>query len=1142
MNKHLFPLLASLVWAITASAQVPADPLAKGFEAPPDSAKPWTWWHWVSGNISKEGITADLEAMKEIGLGGAQIFTVDQSKEKGPVKFATPEWYALVQHALAEAHRLGLTISMMDCDGWSESGGPWVKPNESMQKVVWTETRVQGGRKIALECPQPRPNEKFYEDIALFAFPATAADKLPAPARLTTSDPKVPESAPASPLVDSVTLIPNAQDGTAWITLEYAAPVTFQSVRFVSTERARQGNRTGGLWELQASDDGVDFHTVSPMGSKLTTAFKPVSAKFFRFSGKEIGDKEFALKELRLGGPQLEHLEKFTGASDLPDIKTGEFAPINLPPEEIVDSHAMVNLTGRQEWDAPEGEWVLLRLGHTSTGVHTAPATSWGLECDKLSAPAVERHIHAMFDPILSGSAVLAGATLGNILLDSWEAHCENWTDTLPAEFQKRRGYDLLPWLPALSGRTINSPEQTQRFLWDFRRTIADLTAEVHYGTIQKYAREHKLGLYAEAVGIGMPAIADELQCKKFTDVPMGEFWTNEAYVNANEDDPREAASAAHLYGKPLAAAEAFTASASVAAWVNDPYALKVMGDKAFCCGINQFIFHRYAHQPWLDRQPGMCMGPWGINFERTNTWWKPGAAWVGYITRCQHLLQQGRFQADFCYFYGEGAPMCFKRDLMKPAPPQGYDFDVCNADVLLHSMTVENGKLTLPSGMSYRALVLPATARMTLPVIQKLQALVRDGATVYGAKPLQTPSLSGYPEADGKLAAIAAEVWGDCDGKAATEHAYGKGRVVWGQPLEQVLGGVPDFKATQAKMSTIHRRIGEADVYFVSNQSPRELTAECTFRIAGKVPELWDPMTGTRRAAALYKTAGSQTTLPLHFDPSGSLFVVFRKEAAKSPHWEDLRLDGKPFELGYSSSAEPFPHLSKEGKIEFRAADPKAEPNGARLPVALPVVNGGKVEFTAFAPGTYEATAAHGAKKTVKVAPLPEPFELTGPWKVTFPPNLGAPANAVFERLISWTDSDDDGIKHFSGTAVYDLEFTLPPGLVQNGRALFLDLGTVKNLAEVTLNGKNLGILWKPPFRVELPAAGLKKTGNRLQVKVTNLWPNRLIGDAALPKEKRITWTSQGEFYKSDSPLLASGLIGKVTLVSAQKISLPGE
>jgi hypothetical protein len=1098
-SKSPIPLLLALLSVGGAHA---GESLEVNFAQPPVRARPQTWWHWVSGNVSKEGITADLEAMKRIGLGGAQLFNVDQSDVKGSLVFMSPEWRELVKHALNEADRLKLQFSMQACEGWSESGGPWVEPAQSMQRVVWSETHVQGGKSIPLTLPRPEAMKGYYQDISILALKDGASDPPPDPVRITTSPQlEKPVTGPASaafPVKFSVT-----KGGPPyWIQYEFAQPITAGSVACTLEWSAQRATFTG---KLEASDDGVTFRPVCELPKWPRVEEDPfplVTAKVFRMTFNQkppkggwtpeaMAKNSLTVLKFKLGGARVSNAS--ARAANMVYTQLG-FTTATLP---AIAAQEVINLTGKTTWDAPAGNWTLLRIGHTTTGKMVRPATLPGLESDKMSAAAANAHIDHFFKPVWDDSPDKTGNPFQFILLDSWEAGCANWTPLMPEEFQQRRGYDLRPWLPALTGRILGSVEQTERFPWDYRRTISDLVAENHYGVFQKRAHEKGMKLMAEAVGFGMPTVADQLLSKKYCDVPMGEFWVGRG---TGMDDPRNAASAAHIYGQNIAAAEAYTAFPQVSAWTNDPYSLKALGDRAFCNGVNLFVFHRYAHQPWLDRKPGMCMGPWGINFERTNTWWNQGSAWIEYLSRCQALLQAGRFQADLCYFEGEGAPVTLQSEKLSPAVPKGFDYDVCNADALLNLMEVRDGRITTPAGMSYRVLILPAQDRMTLPVLKKLARLVHDGAVVYGPKPSRSPSLSGYPAVDQELAQLAAEVWGNCDGQSVTEQAYGAGKIVWGAPLENMLGVPPDFAAAKGDMLFIHRKDADADIYFVSSQEPAAITADCSFRVTGKVPELWYPDTGKRETMALFTTKDGLTTLPIPFDPVGSVFVVFRTPQSSDPH-----------------------------------------PVGVSPEAALRTEAQNQTLLTATQNGDYTIRWSKGATTTLAVKGLPAPLTLEGGWSLVFPPfaeEKGEPVKTTFDVLTSWSESPNDTIKYFSGTATYTKTFTLPAGYIARQRQLILDLGTVKNFAEVTLNGKPLGILWKEPFQADVTAA-VKEGANTLTIQITNLWPNRLIGDQRLEAKDRATWASVS-LYKATDPLLPSGLLGPVTLRPKAVLTLP--
>ena len=1107
-------LLAALIAASAAVSFAATDDLLEGFRHPPADARPQTWWHWMNGNISREGITADLEAMQRIGLGGAQIFNATQGEAPGPVKVLSPEWYSLVKHAIAEADRLGLQITMHNCMGWSESGGPWVTPADAMQRVVWSETRVHGGQALSVALPPPPlVVADYFRDIAVLAFPASPAET----ESIAMLAPKITanvEGGDVTPLFThpggSVVELPMpTPDEPRTITLEFKAPQRCGSVRFVGREYLAMP-LTG---RIMASDDGKDYRFVTQLPilargrnhPSMLVTFPEITTRFLRLVVTKVDAraKALVLTAIELGGARLSHTEERAGFRSDASLS---FSNDAVPAADTIAASGIVDVTshvkdGRLEWTAPPGDWTIVRFCHTPTGQMNAPAPEGGRgwECDKMSRAAVDAHFAALMGKVIADVGPLAGKAFKGVLADSWEAGSENWTPAFRTEFKSRRGYDPLPYLPVITGRVVGSVEMSERFLWDYRRTIGDLIAENHYAEFRELCRQHGMEFISEAPGINMPTVADELECKGRTDIPMGEFWMD------GHNDSKEAAAAAHVYGKRVVAAEAFTAKTEDARWMKSPFDHKRLGDLHFSLGINRYVFHRYAHQPWLDRVPGMAMGRWGTNFERTNTWWEQGRAWIDYITRCQYLLQRGLPVADVCYFYGENVPNTLAR--AEPPLPAGYDYDVCNAEVLLTRTSVRDGRLTLPDGVSYGVLWLADSDRMTPAVARKIRELVAAGATVVGRKPERSPSLVGFPECDDEVRRIAEEVWGDCDGRNVKEHRYGAGRVVDGRPIAAVLQaavGAPDFSANgKGKFAAIHRRIDAADVYFVSSQNGEETTAYLNFRTTNGVPELWFPDTATVERCAEYSVHDGITTLPLHFDPAGSVFVVFRG--------------------GKSASAESVVSLVRDD----------AEAAGmARVSWA----NDGHITLTTAAPGHYALRTTSGRTLTANVAPV-APLELTGPWTLAFPSGWGAPAQLPWPKLVSWTESADEGVKYFSGTATYRQDFDLPSTAWTEGRSLWLDLGAVKEVAEVKINGRDLGVLWKPPFRVDMTAAA-RPGRNTVEIRVTNLWPNRMIGDTRLPEKQRHTWSTFNPF-KPDSPLLPSGLLGPVRIVTETTVTI---
>jgi hypothetical protein len=566
-------------------------------------------------------------------------------------------------------------------------------------------------------------------------------------------------------------------------------------------------------------------------------------------------------------------------------------------------------------------------------------------------------------------------------------------------------------------------------------------------------------------MGSSLPTTGDALLSKGKVDVPMGEFWVPLPGQPDNAEHPtdvREAASAAHIYGKPFVAAESFTSMPFIPGWGQPPSYLKPIADRYLALGLNRIVFHTSDHQPFVDdaHKPGITLGPFGQHYTRNITWAEQAVAWNSYLSRASYLLQQGLFVGDLAYYYGEGAPAAvpfWKK--VRPEPPPGYNYDYVNTDVLLSRMSVKDGRLVLPDGMSYRVLVLPEDVdRLTVPVLRKIRDLVAAGATIVAPKPGRPPSLTGYPASDDEARALANDVWGAVDGKSITRHEYGKGRVYWGPSVAEILTAekvAPDFEHNRPQIDTtlvwIHRRLGDGDVYFVANQKERAEDVLARFRVDGKEAELWHPDTGEIEPAS-YTIENGTTTVPLHLDPNGSVFVVLRR-AATAP-----------------TRTRPRP------------------------------------------PSAVLTTIA-------------------GPWSVSFPPNWGAPPQVRLDTLTSWTTSADPGVKYFSGTATYAKDIQAPPAWFRPGTKVVLDLGRVKEIAEVSVNGKPLGILWKPPFQADVTGA-LRPGANHLDIKITNLWPNRMIGDQQPSAAKRYTFTDYKPYTK-DSPLLESGLLGPVTLAS---------
>ena len=1208
MKRILLTAAALLLGSTFVGAAEPT--LEQAFARPPDEARPWVFWFWSDGNVTRQGITADLEAMKRVGIGGVAFMEVDQDVPKGPVRFMSPQWQEMFAFAVSEGKRLGLKFDLNNDAGWTGSGGPWIDGGHSMQKVVWTETTVSGPQHFEAPIAQPASVADFYRDIAVLAYPTPAKD-----------------------------------------------------------------------------------------------------AK----------------------------IDKYVAKSGLGLIASPETVPGDSA--ATIDQKQLVDLTakwqaGKLTWDVPAGHWTILRVGHTSTGKTNYPAVEEGkgLDVDKFSRTAFDRHYDAFVGSVLDftgerahGTTLTTNQGITALHIDSWEVGYQNWTAAFRDEMKRRRGYDPLPWLPAFAGHPVGDAALTERFLWDVRRTISELVNDNYGARMAERAHADGRVFTLEAYRNG------PFDCLSFAgraDEPVGEFWMTRDPANLHPS-VKTMTSAGHAYGKPVIGAEAFTATDSLGRQRNHPYTMKAIGDAAFCAGINQFIIHRYSMQPWVDdRKPGMTMGPWGVEYERTATWWEQTKPWHEYLSRCQYLLRQGRFVADFCYLQSEeGINNPLLPSQLKPALPLGYDFDFCSDEVVRTRMRVENGRIVLPDGMSYRMLVLPTQRLMRPELLQKIRDLVVAGAVVFGEPPLHSPSLAGYPACDAEVARLARELWGENPG-ARVDRAVGHGRVLFAPSLADVLPqlqSAPDFawRVSQAAPSGVeepviryvHRLLDDRDVYFVANLSAIPAHIVISLRTAG-TPELWDAETGAIVPAEVYDRGEGRVRLPLELPPRGSIFVVVKRtaDAVAASHLVSISRNGSviaeaepvsvtpvvpiltsvptlantftiaawvnpaadtslpaaaksgsaaysvlrndvlfpppvhellndpqyagagfavgrngvtvlehgdhhfPATLVYKGPIDGWthvaivfdrgtPHLYLNGTLvgtgmksgltvysgvnvaHGREIEPfrgehsalqqfgraltaseiaelvrttprvavKPSPNPTELaifPAAL--LRSAGAQVWASEAGAYELKSSDGHVRACSIAPVAAPVAITGEWTLRFPAGWGAPAAINLPQLASWSDNAEPGVRYFSGTAVYTKTIAVPASMLGTGHRLWLELGDVRVIAEVKVNGRVAGTLWKPPFRVDV--TDLVHAGaNELEIAVTNLWVNRLIGDEQLPEDREWTkvprrggwalkaypeWFQRGErspvgrvtfatwkHYEKSSPLLPSGLLGPVSL-----------
>ena len=1084
-----------------AGGQAPSAPsLEQGFRTPPSSALPRVWWHWMNANVSRSGIDKDLTWMRRVGVGGVQNFDASLNTPRivqSPVAFMSDAWKAEFHHAVTLADSLGLEFTIASSPGWSETGGPWVKPEQAMKKLVWSERVVDGGAPVAGPLPAPPSVSGTFQNIALpntslsgasYKVPTLYRDAAVVAYRMPAAESEAQPTVTASSAVDLSALqdgdlakpveVPYGPDSLAWVQFTYAQPTTIRALSVVALGSGGRGGFGGvsAAGQIQVSDDGSAFRTIGelPRGGapQATIAFAPTSARFFRVLFKQPGAPTGGLGGFGGGGqpPQPVRAQRIAELSLTSAARIHRFedkagwshidgldamptpavsADLAVAKSNVIDLTSRLRPDGTLDWTPPAGKWRVLRLGWSLAGTLNRPASpeGTGLEVDKLDRSHVRSYLETYLGLYAgaAGPGMVGRRGVRYLLTDSYEAAASNWTDRMIAEFTSRRGYDPKPWLPALTGRIVESAEASDRFLWDFRRTLSDLIADNHYGEIARLVHARGLGIYGESHEVRRAFIGDGMEVKKNTDIPMGATW----YGRANGlvlPDIKESAAVAHLYGQNLVAAESFTTVGGIAYGIS-PEMLKPTADKMMANGLNRFVIHTSVHQPVDSTGPGVGLGPFGEWFTRHETWAEQAGAWTGYLARSSHLLQQGRNAADVAWFYGEGDNITALFGNRMPTVPLGYAWDFVNGDALRNLLTVGNGRLTAPSGASYRVLALdPAARRMTVPTLRKIRDFVRAGGIVVGEKPVDTPSLSDDPA---ELKRIADALWGGETGIGKVVPTFAAAMAAAALAPDVDLRG-------DSTVLFVHRTLRDGEIYFVANTTERPAGGEISFRVTGKAPELWRADDGTI-APASYRIENGRTFVSLPLSAYDAAFIVFRSRST---------------------------------------APARRVPENVETNVAT----------------------------------------LTGPWTVAFASNLGAPATATFPELASWTTSPDPGVKYFSGTASYAKTLDVPAAWRAGGGRLLLDLGSVKNIADVRVNGRFVGFAWRPPFRVDVTDA-LTTGTNNIEIRVSNLWPNRMIGDKQPGVDRKHAFAIFDPF-RADSPLLPSGLLGPVRVVRTSSVT----
>lgn len=1085
--------------------------LSEQFMSPPQDAKPRVWWHWMNGNVTKEGIAADLAWMNKVGIGGVQNFDAQlmtpQVVDK-PVAYMTNEWADMFRFALSEANKYDFEYAIAASPGWSETGGPWVKPQDAMKKLVWTTQRVQGGKanNIVLKAPPKTtglfmdygmPAEifvakkteghlpEFYQDVAVLAYPVSDANSIKVLSVKASDNSKIDASALLDGSYLSSIHMKSDPKSPSYLDFELGKAHTVRSVSIAMPPPAMFAPALLAP-QLAVSEDGKSFSQVATFhktdGLQSTLSFDAVKAKTLRLVFASNADGQFKLPSSSAPGakPPM-HMPGSVGDGklDVTLLEVGisaqakvhkfeekavyalaeDYYPISyqrneqgVASEQVLNLSSKLQADGTLDWQAPAGNWDIIRLGYSLTGKenHPAPPEATGLEVDKYDADAVRRYINTYLDKYVAvvGEENMGANGINALLNDSIESGPSNWSTHLIEEFKQRRGYDIMSWLPALTGVIIDDAQKTDAFLYDFRQTLSEMIADNHYAVITEELHKRGLKHYSEALESGRPSMGDGMRIRRDADVPMAAMWSFDTANNTGPapqywSDIREAASVAHIYGQNIVAAESLTSAMSP--WAFAPKDLKPMIDMEFALGVNRPIIHTSVHQPLTDKAPGLSLFVFGQYFNRLDTWAQYAKPWVSYITRNSYMLQQGRFAADVAYFYGEEAPLTA---LYNDAPPTDVSkqngFDYVNADVIVDKLRNDGTFLVADSGARYQALYLGGTSQyMSLAVLEKLTTLVKGGATLIGNKPLGSPKLMDDAE---RFKQLANALW--------SGH-YAK-QVIPADSVQQGLEKAAinaDYQYQSNKADSVvmfvHRTTASSDIYYFTNRKNQNEQGQFRLRQTGFKPQFFNAVTGETHALA-FKTEGQYTVI-------------------------DYRLKG--FESGYI--------VFEQGVDVALATMPKS--------TSQVVVN------------------------------------LDDDWQVDFQAQRGAPEQSHSMALGDWSQSTDQGIRYFSGTANYSKTLDIKQSVLVAGKSLILDLGEVADIAEVMINGQSAGIAWTAPYTLDVTPY-LKAGENTISIKVTNLWVNRLIGDNQEGVKQTYTFTTIPTYFP-DAPLRTSGLLGPVTL-----------
>jgi len=1134
MKTLLTSLLFILLFNISSVIEAQTTLNGADFKTPPASTKVNTWWHWLSGNITKDGITKDLESMKQQGIVQATILNVGALNSKNAdvpnIKFNSPEWFEMFNWALKEANRLDIKIGIHNCDGWSTSGGPWITPEMSMKQFVWSKSSIEGGQEISSKLSQPSSLNNFYRDVAVVAYPMEEKQN-----SFQKAQPKIEVNKVSAGTVladgnpNSEIYINKGDIITITLPSDFTANklTLFPHLIFSWNVMSKFKSR----YTISSSTDGKVFSKIADLeflgvNRSISASFPTTTTRYFQL---ECTEGNYLLAELEIlkdgelptYSPQVKYLLGKTAALNASNEDVFEVSPKGnskgIVENSIIDITGQMSPDGMLKWKAPKGHWQIIRFGYTTTGVKNGPATpeGTGLEADKMDTSALNFHFKSFATKLIQSAGKYKGNTFKFLLIDSWECQFQNWTNAFPEEFKNRRGYSIINWIPVLCGETVENTQLSEAFLFDFRKTISDLIDQNYYKHFSELCHKNQLEMHAEVIygNSGRYPPLDILRSNKYVDLPMTEFW---GYLNKNQFPQYEPADrptaefptyAALACNKQVIGSEAYTGGAH---YSESPAELKAFGDAAYCSGINQIILHSYVLQP-TDKKPGITLGEFGAHFNRNNPWWEYTQDWMTYQSRIQYVLQKGEPVVDVIFYIGDQLPEFFGKSIIFDLP-YGFQANACNFDMLKNKAKVIDGKITFGGQQSFPILTLPKSSSMEFATLQRIAELVNDGAVVYGPKPTEMMTVTDIKTNSVAFNKLVEALWGK-----SGENKYGKGKVITGKPIGEVLKqlNVIQDLSTNSKapkeIMYIHKKLGDTDVYYVFNQQNKSLNREIVFRITGKTPEIWNPENGSITKPAIYSIEKNQIRIPITFKPLESRMFVFKK-GVPTHFIQNVTLAGKKI----------FP---QQQLADTTFAIPQA------------VFKQGKFQFTTALTGEYTYTsndnkivkANLSQPKTLEIKDfkasiefLPITDEVIKPLEIT--------------KLKSLTEFDNPAIRYFAGKVKYTIDFKAPDKFASAGDSIVLNLGNMDATAKVLLNGKLLAYAWMPNTCLDI--SGMLKSENKLEITVATVCRNRFIGDLIQFGSIKSLWTTSPieTILNKDMPLKPSGLMGQLKLIGYAK------